>query len=201
MALIINSVSQPSVSQSSYEHVHIIRAVFTAYDQSQTWTTPMVYCQQSKEQTVIYTMRLVSRTRKTAVAITCVKFLERNKEYIRLYKFIYIYIRQGWALFWGDSQKPNGHVFEPISKFVWRSGHRFSKVHMWSLHWKANRKWNVDHLLGDLQCITLAHTYQMLCCERDVLEVSMPSLREVRVKTLVRPSNSRYSNLTLVNDS
>ncbi len=37
--LVINSVSQPRVSQSSHEHVHIKGAVFGVYDHSQTWTS------------------------------------------------------------------------------------------------------------------------------------------------------------------
>lgn len=44
------------------------------------------------------------------------------------------------------------------------------------------READVDCRLGELSCITLSRTFQMLCCERDVLEVSMLSLREVRAE-------------------
>ena len=36
---VINSVNQPRVSQTGYEHVHIEGAGFVAHDQSQTWTS------------------------------------------------------------------------------------------------------------------------------------------------------------------
>uniref|UniRef100_A0A667WGZ6 P2X purinoreceptor 7 intracellular domain-containing protein n=1 Tax=Myripristis murdjan TaxID=586833 RepID=A0A667WGZ6_9TELE len=48
------------------------------------------------------------------------------------------------------------------------------------------REVDVDHLLRDIECITLSRTYQMLCCEREVLEISMHSLREVHADTLER---------------
>lgn len=35
----INSISQPRVSQSEYEHVHIKEAVFAASGQLQSWTS------------------------------------------------------------------------------------------------------------------------------------------------------------------
>uniref|UniRef100_A0A667WXP1 P2X purinoreceptor 7 intracellular domain-containing protein n=1 Tax=Myripristis murdjan TaxID=586833 RepID=A0A667WXP1_9TELE len=58
------------------------------------------------------------------------------------------------------------------------------------------REVDVDHLVRDIECITLSRTYQMLCCEREVLEISMLSLREVRANTLERPINSSLFRLT-----
>ncbi|KAL2098293.1 hypothetical protein ACEWY4_007500 [Coilia grayii] len=55
---------------------------------------------------------------------------------------------------------------------------------------------HLGHLLGELRCITQSRTYEMLCCERDVLEVAMLSLREVRAETLDRPINSSLFRLT-----
>lgn len=49
---------------------------------------------------------------------------------------------------------------------------------------------NLDHLM-DHSCITSNLTFRMLCLEREVLEVSMLLLRDVRAETLERPINSR----------
>ena len=42
---------------------------------------------------------------------------------------------------------------------------------------------DLDAVLAELPCFTLSHTFHMLCGERDVLEVAMLSLREVRAET------------------
>ena len=41
-----------------------------------------------------------------------------------------------------------------------------------------------------LGCITMPRAFRMLCGEREVLEVAMLSLRDVRAETLERPINS-----------
>lgn len=51
---------------------------------------------------------------------------------------------------------------------------------------------NLDHLITTHHsCITSNLTFRMLCLEREVLEVSMLLLRDVRAETLERPINSR----------
>ena len=49
---------------------------------------------------------------------------------------------------------------------------------------------NLESLIHG-NCITESRTYTMLCLERDVLEVSMLLLKDVRAETLERPINSR----------
>ena len=49
---------------------------------------------------------------------------------------------------------------------------------------------NMEHLIEG-NCITTNPTFKMLCLERDVLEVSLLSLRDVRAETLERPISSR----------
>ncbi len=56
---------------------------------------------------------------------------------------------------------------------------------------------DLDNVLGELSCITLSRTFQMLCGERDVLEVAMLSLREVRAERLERPISSRWVHAKL----
>lgn len=50
---------------------------------------------------------------------------------------------------------------------------------------------NLGHLIKNIRCITSNPTCQMLSLERDVLEVAMLSLRDIRAETLERPINSR----------
>ena len=53
----------------------------------------------------------------------------------------------------------------------------------------------LDHLMHadlDLTCIKHHRLFPMLCLERDLLEVAMLSLRDVRAGSLERPINSRY---------
>ncbi|XP_039650535.1 P2X purinoceptor 7-like [Perca fluviatilis] len=62
------------------------------------------------------------------------------------------------------------------------------------------REVNLDHLLMDVQCITMHRSFRMLCGEREVLEVAMLSLRDVQTETLERPVSSRltaYQQFTL----
>ncbi|XDV45653.1 hypothetical protein PO909_013713 [Leuciscus waleckii] len=58
------------------------------------------------------------------------------------------------------------------------------------------REVNLEHLLIGEKCITMHRSFRMLCGERDVLEVAMLSLRDVRAETLERPISSRLFRLT-----
>ena len=66
---------------------------------------------------------------------------------------------------------------------------KFRKVHSnWFVCDRATS--NLDHLMVGLGCIAMHRAFRMLCGEREVLEVAMLSLRDVRAETLERPINS-----------